>query len=124
MTLDDFKDLLGRWGRYCSRKDSSHLGLAMSSYAERVGKDSRDRDYIIPADPDVLRFDDWINTPGAIEPELRWPLVLKYAVNGPDKTKLDGLSRDAYYARLDLARSIVHRKWLEQIGMTETAGQD
>lgn len=113
MTLDDFKDLLGRWGWYCSRKGASSLGYAMSSYTERAGKDSRDREHHAP-DADVLRFDDWING-DALDPEIRQVLVLKYVVSGPDKTKYDGKGKDAYYARLEMARGIAWRKWQEEL---------
>lgn len=109
MTLDDFKDLLGRWGWYCGKKGATSLGYAMSSYAERAGKDGRDRDHI-EVDADVLRFDEWINS-DALDPEVRWVLVLKYVVPGPDKSKHSGMSQAAYYARLDLARSVALREW-------------
>lgn len=110
MTLDDFKDLLGRWGWYCSRKGASSLGYAMSSYTERAGKDSRDREHNAP-DADVLRFDSWVQ---GIEEEVRWPLILHYAVSGPAKTKFKGIGSAAYYARLDLARRSCLARWVKE----------
>lgn len=110
MTLEDFKDLLGRWGWYCSRKGASSLGYAMSSYAERTGGDGWSRDHF-EADADVLRFDAWIQR---IEDEVREPLVLHYVVKGPAKTKHRGMGSAAYYARLDLARRSCFARWVKE----------
>lgn len=110
MTLDDFKDLLGRWGTYCSRKGTSAMGYATSSFAERMGEGGFDRDRYIP-DVDVLRFDAWI---GTIEDEVKQPLVLHYIISGPAKTKFKAIGSAVYYARLDLARRSCMARWAKE----------
>lgn len=110
MTIEDFKDLLGRWGAYCSRKGTASMGYATSSFAERAGEGGFDRDRYIP-DVDVLRFDAWF---GSIEDEIRQPLILHYIVSGPTKTKYRGSGSAAYYARLDLARRSCMARWIKE----------
>lgn len=117
MTLEDFKDLLGRWGTYSARANAASNGYALSGYGHRIGGDAYGRDRYIP-DADVLRFDAWFSR---VNPDLRAPLILHYAVPGPVKSKHHGQKSTAYYARLNFAIEVCHSQWLSE-SQGQTAG--
>lgn len=108
MTIEEFRDLLGRWGTYSARANAASNGYALSGYGQRIGDGAYGRDRYVP-DVDVLRFDDWFK---GVNPDLRAPLILHYAVPGPVKQKHPGQKSTAYYARLNFAVEVCYSQWL------------
>ena len=118
LTMDLFRDLLVRWGRYVVARNRASNGYALPNYSGMAGGDAW-RDGGIEVDPDVLRFDDWIKKQPLA---LLEPIWVYYVEPGPIKAKTR--NRGDFYADLNRARDICAGLWDQHVQATGTDRPD